>query len=240
MIAFLFWLSVLIIVYIFACYPALLAILAQTRKKADAAEPYEPSVTLLIAAYNEEDYIQRKLENSLELDYPADRLQILVVADGSNDRTPEIVRSYQEKHVDLCYQPERQGKLAAIDRAMEFAMGDIVLFSDANNVYEPGTLKALVIPFADPTVGGVSGAKHIIKNDGLLGESEGLYWKYESFIKKQETRLGSCSGVSGEIFDIRKVLYEPAPKKIINDDFYLAMRLLSRGYRIVYAPQARS
>ena len=98
----------------------------------------------------------------------------------------------------------------------------------------------MVSPFSDPKVGGVSGAKHVLKGDDALGESEGLYWKYEAFIKKQETRLGSCSGVSGEIFAIRRSLFEPAPTGIINDDFYLAMRLLRRGYRVVYAPHARS
>jgi poly-beta-1,6-N-acetyl-D-glucosamine synthase len=240
MIAFIFWLSIFIIAYTYVGYPVLLYLLAKIRKNPVEYQNSEPVVTLLIAAYNEENYIRRKLENSLALDYPAEKLQILVVADGSSDRTAEIVESFQDRHVELCYQPQRQGKLAAIDRAMAFARGDIVLFSDANNTYEPDTVKELVIPFSDPTVGGVSGAKHIIKDDDALGKSEGMYWKYESFIKKQETRLGSCSGVSGEIFAIRRALYEPAPRFIINDDFYLAMRLLGRGYRIVYAPRARS
>jgi len=240
MIPIIFWLSILIIVYTYIGYPVLLYILAKTRKKPEEYLNIQPSVTLLIAAFNEEDFIRRKLDNSLELDYPAEKLQILVIADGSNDRTAEIVQTYKDKHVELCFQPLRQGKLAAIDRAMAFVRGDIVLFSDANNIFEPGTLKALIGPFSDPLVGGVSGAKHIIKNDDALGQSEGLYWKYESFIKKQETRLGSCSGVSGEIFAIRRALYEPAPRQIINDDFYLAMRLLSRGYSIVYTSQARS
>jgi len=240
MIVFFFWLSIFIIVYTYAGYPALLYLLGKACRKPKEYEDYEPSITLLIAAYNEEDFIRRKLDNSLNLDYPSEKLQILVVADGSTDKTAEIVQTYENRHVELCFQPQRQGKLAAIDRAMAFARGDIVLFSDANNIYEPGTLKSLVVPFSDPTVGGVSGAKHIIKDENTLGESEGLYWKYESFIKKQETRLGSCSGVSGEIFAIRRALYEPAPRHIINDDFYLAMRLLRRGYRIVYVPQARS
>jgi cellulose synthase/poly-beta-1,6-N-acetylglucosamine synthase-like glycosyltransferase len=202
--------------------------------------PCEPSVTLLIAAYNEEAFIRQKLENALHLDYPAEKLQILVAADGSDDQTADIVRSFAAQGVQLSFQPARLGKMAAINRAMELARGEVVVFSDANNLYEPGTLRALVLPFGDPLVGGVSGAKHVIQAQDGLSKSEGLYWKYESFIKKQETRLGSCSGVSGEVFAIRRHLFEPAPAGIINDDFYMALRLLRRGCRIVYSSQARS
>jgi poly-beta-1,6-N-acetyl-D-glucosamine synthase len=240
MIAVIFWLCIVFIVYTYVGYPLVLYLLAKTRKKKATYPPYQPTVTLLIAAYNEETWISRKLDNALESDYPSDKLQILVVADGSDDSTPEIIRSYQGKNVELCFQPVRQGKMEAINRAIEYVTGQVVVFSDANNMYEAGTLSALVQPFSDPTVGGVSGAKHVIKGDDPLSESEGLYWKYESFIKKQETLLGSCSGVSGEIFAIRRSLFEPALKGIINDDFYLAMRLLSRGYRIIYTPLARS
>jgi cellulose synthase/poly-beta-1,6-N-acetylglucosamine synthase-like glycosyltransferase len=123
---------------------------------------------------------------------------------------------------------------------MAAARGEIVVFSDANNLYDPSALRELVRPFADPQVGGVSGAKVIQKGDGALGESEGTYWKYESWVKKQETRLGSTTGVAGEIFAIRRALYEPAPESIINEDFYIAMRLIRRGWRVVYAPLAIS
>jgi cellulose synthase/poly-beta-1,6-N-acetylglucosamine synthase-like glycosyltransferase len=197
-------------------------------------------VTLLIAAYNEEATIAEKLENSLALDYPPDRLQILVAADGSDDHTPDIVQSFASRGVELSYSPPRHGKMAAINRARPQSRGEIVVFSDANNIYEPGVLRELVAPFADPTVGGVTGAKSIMRGDGALGESEGLYWKYESFIKKQETRLGSTTGVAGEILAIRRSLFESPPDNIINDDFYIAMRLIQRGYRIIYNPKARS
>ena len=240
MIAGLFWFCVGIVLYTYVGYPALLTLLARTRRKPLARPPHEPTVTLLVAAYNEEGWLGRKLENALQLDYPREKLQILVAADGSDDRTPDIARAYAERGVELSYQPARQGKMAAINRAMAMAQGDIIVFSDANNLYEPGTLRALVSPFSDPRIGGVSGAKHVLTGEDGLSASEGLYWKYEAFIKKQETRLGSCSGVSGEIFAIRRSLFEPAPPGIINDDFYQAMRLLRRGYRVIYAPQARS
>ncbi|MGB0388842.1 MAG: glycosyltransferase family 2 protein [Ardenticatenaceae bacterium] len=246
MIAQLFWLFVGSIVYTYVGYPLLVTVLARLRPdlapvlRARGSQSELPTVTLLIAAYNEEEVIAEKLANSLALDYPADRLQILVTADGSDDRTPEIVRHFADQGVELIFNPPREGKMAAINRAVPLARGEIIVFSDANNLYAPDALRELVVPFVDPTVGAVSGAKQIIKGDGALGESEGLYWRYESFIKKQETRLGTCTGVAGEIFAIRRDLFESPPDKIINDDFYMGMRLIKRGYRIAYAPKARS
>ncbi len=174
------------------------------------------------------------------MDYPKERLQILVAADGSNDRTAEIVQQFAGRGVELLYQPERRGKMAAINRAMSQARGEIIVFSDANNLYQPDALSALAAPFNDPQVGAVSGAKHVVRGDGALGESEGLYWKYESLIKRQETRLGSCTGVSGEILAIRKVLFQTPPAYVINDDFYIAMQVIRQGYRLIYTPAARS
>lgn len=240
MISWLFWLCVSTILYTYAGYPLLLSLLARFRRKRPVDRSFTPVVTLLIAAYNEETAIAEKIENCLALDYPPDRLQILVAADGSDDRTPDIVRTYARRGVELSYSPPRRGKMAAINRAMSQARGEIILFSDANNMYETHVLPILVAPFADPSVGAVTGAKSILQGDGALGESEGLYWKYESFLKKQETRLGCCTGVAGEILAIRRDLFEPPPASVINDDFYMAMRLVRRGFRIIYTPQARS
>ena len=244
MIASLFWLSVGTILYVYAGYPLLLTLLARVRsqKLVGAISPFYPSVTLLIAAYNEENVIAQKLNNSLALDYPQGQLQILVTADGSDDRTPDIVRQYADQGVELCYAPPRRGKMAAINRTMPYAHGQIIVFSDANNMYDSCALQYLVAPFADPNVAAVSGAKSILKgdSDGALSDSEGLYWKYESYIKKQETKVGSCTGAAGEIFAIRRELFEPPPEQIINDDFYMAVRFIQQGHRVVYAPQARS
>lgn len=240
MIAGLFWICVGSIVYTYAGYPAILALVARFRPEPGPFPAAEPLVTLLIAAYNEEAEIARKLENSLALDYPADKLQILIVADGSSDRTPEIVREYADRGVELLYSPPRRGKMAAINRAIHEARGEIVLFSDANNRYDPDVIRELVGPFADPKVGAVSGAKVIERGDGALGESEGLYWRYESFVKQQETRLAGCTAVAGEVLAIRRDLFESPPDEIINDDTHMGMRIIKRGYRIHYAPNARS
>lgn len=237
-----FWLSVAFVLYVYIGYPALVAmgakLLGRREPGLDAAD--SPAVTLLVCAYNEQEVIEAKLENSLALDYPADRLQILVVTDGSDDATPDLAARYARRGVELLHKPQREGKMAAIDRAMASARGEIVVFSDANNLYDQDALRELVKPFADPGVGAATGAKRILKGDGALGESEGLYWRYESFIKRMETRLGSCVSVAGEILALRRALYRRPPAGIINDDFYLAMQVLGQGFRLVYVPEAVS
>lgn len=237
----LFWLSAGSVVYTYLGYPLVLTLAARLKPAPPPWAAHEPAVTLLIAAYNEEAVIAGKLENSLQLDYPADCLQILVATDGSDDRTVEIVRTFADRGVELSHSPQRRGKMAAINRALGQARGDIVIFSDANNAYAADALRQLVAPFSDPTVGAVSGAKTILSGDGSLGEAEGLYWKYESFIKKQETRLGTCTGVAGEILAVRRqLLATPPPDHIINDDFFVAMQVIKAGARVVYVPEARS
>ena len=240
MIGILFWLCVAGIFYVYAGYPLILTLLASLRPRPGAYEPYLPTVTLLITAYNEQEVIAAKLKNSMALDYPPERLQILVAADGCDDQTVEIVRSFASGRVELSYDPTRRGKMAAINRAMPLVRHEILVFSDANNFYEPSTLRELVKPFSDPMVGAVAGNKRIVQEDSALGEADSLYWRYESFIKKQETRLGSCTGVSGEVFAIRRDLFESPPDSVINDDFFLALNLIRKGFRLIYAPEACS
>ncbi|RJP51500.1 MAG: glycosyltransferase family 2 protein [Anaerolineaceae bacterium] len=239
-ISLLFWLCVGGILYAYAGYPVLVFLLAKMKPAPPAYGEYHPCVTLLIAAYNEEREIEEKIQNCLALDYPASSLQILIVTDGSTDRTPEIVQSYATSRIELLHQTGRRGKTAAINRAMPSVRGEIVVFSDANNHYLPDTISKLVAPFRDPKIGAASGAKVIEKGDGSLGASEGAYWKYESFIKKQESRLGSCTSAAGEILAIRKDLYISPPDHIINDDFFIAMQIIRQGYRLIYVPEAKS
>ena len=240
MMGLLFWLSLIFVIYVYLGYPLLLTGLARLRRKPVEYPPYFPNVTILIAAHNEQAVIASKLENTLALDYPLEKLQIIVAADGSEDRTAEVVKSFEPRRVELAYQPERRGKMAAINRAMSRVRHDIVLFSDANNMYERETLRELVKPFSEPTIGGVSGSKNILGTGDGLTKADGLYWRYESYIKEQETRLGSCTGVSGEILAVRHNLYESPPDGAINDDFFIALGILRQGYRLVYRPEARS
>jgi poly-beta-1,6-N-acetyl-D-glucosamine synthase len=240
MMAVLFWLSIFFIFYTYAGYPLVLSLLAHTRPRSKPYPEYLPSVTLLIAAYNEEKTIIDKLENTLALDYPQEKMQILIAADGSTDRTVEIVRSFITRGVELSYSLERSGKSAAIDHALPLVRGEILVMSDANNHYNPGALRALAAPFQDPTVGATGGAKHILEGDGALGNSEGAYWKYESWVKKQETRIGCATGAAGEANAMRLRLYVSPPRDTINDDFFLMMQVLRQGYRMIYVPEAQS
>ncbi len=235
----LFWLCVVAVIYVYVGYPVFVYLLAKAFPRKTRCEEIQPAVTLLFAALNEEKVISRKLDNSLALDYPRDRLQILVVNDGSVDRTAEIVEQYREKGVELVNNLQRRGKLPAIKDAIKYIRGEIILFSDADNYYPPNALREIVKYYADPSVGAVSGGRNVI-GESSLGNAEGLYWKYEEFIKRQESRLGSCVGVAGDLLAIRRDLYVPPPSNVINDDFYAALSILKQGYRVIYAPEARS
>jgi len=234
-----FWLSVVMILYTYAGYPLILGALARFVSKPKAYSPYHPVVTLLIAAYNEKVSIAKKIENSLAQDYPRDKMQILIAADGSDDGTDEIVRSFAGQGIELSYSPERRGKMAAINRALPSARGEIIIMSDANNQYSNNAVSAMVAPFSNSKVGATSGAKAIFKGDAL-GEAEGAYWKYEAWIKKQESRLGCCTAAAGEIFAFRKSAFVSPPDSIINDDFYIMMNIIKQGYQVVYVPTALS
>ncbi len=232
--------SILLIAYTFFGYPALLALWARLRPRGVASDPgLTPTVSLIIAAYNEADVIEAKLRNCFALDYPHDLLEIIVAADGSDDATAELASG--DPRVKVLYQPERKGKMAAINRAVSEAQGEILIFSDANNLYTPDTLRALLAPFGDPAVGVVTGRKAIDDGSGrALDRAEGLYWRYESKIKEWESRIGSVTGVAGEILAVRRAAFRAPPVGTVNDDFVLAMLAAIDGWRVVYAPHAVS
>ncbi len=234
----LFWCAVALVVYTFGGYPVLIGLLARrvrSLRPADGVRTVEsdlPSVAVLIPAYNEEAVIAAKIENSLALTYPPDRLEVVVVSDGSDDGTPEIVARYADRGVRLYHQPERRGKMAAINRVMPLLTTDIVVMTDANAMVTPGALQAIVPHFADPTVAGVAGEKRV------LGGGEGLYWRYESFLKRCDSVISSVMGAAGELFAIRRERFEPPPANTLLDDFVISLRLVEQGYRVVYEPAA--
>jgi cellulose synthase/poly-beta-1,6-N-acetylglucosamine synthase-like glycosyltransferase len=227
---FLFWLAAGLVLYTFLGYPLLIGLLARLRPRPNQMAAIEPAVTLIIPAYNEEAVIAAKIENSLALDYPADKLTILVVADGSDDDTVAIANRYPG--VQVAHRPGRRGKAAAVNRVMPAVTGDIVLFSDANTFFAPGALRAMVRHFADPAVGGVSGEKRV------QGGGEGLYWRYESWLKARDSRVSSVMGAAGEIFALRRQAYRPPEEDAIIEDFILSMRLVVAGWRVIYEPAA--
>ena len=240
MIGGLFWVSVVVVLYVYIGYPILIIIMSRLRAERIYSQHSLPSVTLLISACCEEKVIARKLENALSLNYGADKLQVLVGVDGDEDRTADIARSFAGRGVELDYSPERHGKTGALNRMIPQARGNIIVFSDANNLYEEDALVQLVKPFSDSTVGAVSGAKHISNSTDGVSFSEGLYWRYESRIKAAESRLGCCAAVCGEILAARRDLVHPLPPTVINDDYHIALDMMRQGFRVVYEPNAIS
>lgn len=202
-----------------------------------------PAVTLLVAAYNEEDWIEQKIENCLALDYPRDKLHLLLVTDGSTDLTTQKAKDFlvpEGFSIQIMHDPKRLGKLAAVDRAMPGVETPIVVFSDANTTLNPQAIQNLVKYYADPKVGAVAGEKriHIADKDEASSAGEGLYWKYESLLKRWDAQLGSVVGAAGELFSIRTQLYESIPADTLIEDFYLTLTVLRKGYRIAYAADA--
>jgi len=199
-----------------------------------------PNITLLVAACNEENFIKEKIENSLSLIYPNDKIDFLFVTDGSNDKTPDIIGQYPE--IRLMRKTERQGKIMALERAMPHVHGEIVVFTDANTLLNKEAIKNIVRHFSNEKVGVVSGEKRILakKTDEAAGAGEGFYWKYESKLKKWDDKLYSVMGADGELFAIRTELYESIPPDSLIEDFYLSFKIIQKGYKIAYEPDAYS
>jgi cellulose synthase/poly-beta-1,6-N-acetylglucosamine synthase-like glycosyltransferase len=229
-----------LVVYVFAGYPALIALLARVRPRPVQRDArHRPTVSLIVVAYNEAAVIEQKLRNCAELDYPGDRLELIVVADGSDDGSPDRLRD--RPGVRLLFEPERRGKLMAMNRAARHARHEILVFSDANNLYSRDALLELVAPLADPAVGVVTGRKTIAYDTGRpLDEAESLYWRYESQIKAWENEAGSVTGVAGEILAFRRDAYPELSAGTLNDDFVQAMTAAANGWRVAYAPSAIS
>lgn len=236
-----FWVSLLAIAYAYAGYPAVLWLLSRfSQPRASHAGDDStglPGVTLIVSAYNEEPVIAQKIENALSLEYPRERLEIVVVSDGSSDRTCEIVRGFAHRGVVLRHFEGRIGKTACLNRALPMATGSIVVFSDANSTYAKGALRALLGPFEDRTVGFVTGWTRYGGEDGSVSSSLGIYSKLELVTKELESRLGSCIGADGAIFAIRKELYVPLRDFDIND-LVIPLSINRQGYRGVVQPQA--
>jgi len=235
----LFWIALIGIAYTYVGYGLIITLLARWRSRPVRREDITPSVTMLVAAYNEESCIAAKIENTLALDYPPDKIEIVVVTDGSTDHTNEIVAAYAERGVRLLYQPERRGKVGALIRAFPLIQSEIVVFSDANSYFAPDTLRKLVRAFADPEVGGVSGAKRMTaQGNPTSSQGENLYWRYESYLKACDSAVSSVMGVPGEIWAARREAYILPDPDILLDDFVASLRMVEAGWRVVFEPEA--
>ena len=233
-----FWLSVAAVGYAYVGYPLLLSLLSKIAPKPVKSKQWTLSVSVIIAAYNEERDLAEKLENTLALDYPEAQLEIIVTSDCSSDRTDEIARSYASRGVRLHRQEERHGKTAAQNAAVEKARGEIIVFSDATTHYRPDVLRLMMPAFADESVGCVTGRViYQDEKDSSVGAGTQSYWNYEFFLKKHESAVCSLIGVCGCMYAVRKSAYVP----LYNDacsDFIIATTMVEQGLRAVYVPEA--
>ncbi len=232
------WVSLTALVYTFVGYPLLMAVWARVRPNPVRSAPITPRVTLLICAHNEEDVLERKLENALALDYPRESLEILVVDDGSTDHTAAIARRFAARGVRLESQSPRQGKSLAVNLGVARATGELVVLSDASPDYAANALGNAVRHFADPTVGVVSGRIRLKDSASMVEVPAGLYWKYQELLCVWESATGTTVGVNGNLFAFRRELFTPLTADTINDEFTVAMDIAKRGYRVLYDPEA--
>jgi poly-beta-1,6-N-acetyl-D-glucosamine synthase len=239
-----FWVSLFVVFYSYFGYGILIYLLVKikrvfsTDKKLKPAILFEPPVTLVVSAYNEADFIEHKIENSLSLDYPTDKLSFIFITDGSNDATVDKIEKYHQ--IKLLHHPERRGKVAAMNRSVLFVETPYVIFSDANTLLNPGCVRAMIKHYADPRVGGVAGEKKIITRDRdkAAGAGEGIYWRYESFLKKLDSELYSVVGAAGELFSMKTSLFHKAAEDTIIEDFVQSLQICMDGYVIRYEPEA--
>jgi poly-beta-1,6-N-acetyl-D-glucosamine synthase len=236
------WVSCFIIFYNYAGYAILLFLLNKFRKRKhpkSAAVDYYPSISFIVAAFNEEDCIEKKIINSIQQTYPPDKIEFIFITDGSTDATPDILKMYPS--VQLLHSNERKGKTAALNRAVLNAKNEILIFSDANTILNKEACSHIAKNYSDQSVGGVAGEKKVIALEADIqnaASSEGFYWKYESLLKKLDSNFYSVVGAAGELFSVRKNLYEAVAPEVILDDFIISMKIAQKGYRVVYEPKA--
>jgi cellulose synthase/poly-beta-1,6-N-acetylglucosamine synthase-like glycosyltransferase len=237
-----YWIGIAVVLYSYIGYGILLYILVKIKKairKVIRFDPnFEPPIALVVPCYNEADYIEDKILNSLQLAYPKDKLQLIFISDGSNDDTYERVKKYPE--ILALHEPARNGKAAAMNRAMQYVKAPFVVFCDANTDLNPEAIRELVKHYADPGVGAVTGEKRIITKDkeNASGAGEGIYWKYESFLKQLDSDFYTIVGAAGELMSYRTELFKPLPKDTLLDDLMQSMLIATEGYRVIYEKNA--
>lgn len=241
----LFWVCIGIVFYTYIGYGIILYLMVKIKDLISKVPQLQlpkddelPEVTLLVAAYNEEDVVKEKMNNSLALDYPKDKLKLMWVTDGTTDNTNQILSEYEQ--AETLFTPERRGKTAALNRAIDYVKTPIVIFTDANTMLNKEAIREIVKQFMDNKVGCVAGEKRIAvkEKDNAAGGGEGLYWKYESTLKELDGRLYSAMGAAGELFAVRTELFEKMENDTLLDDFILSMRIVAKGYKIAYCKDA--
>ena len=229
-----FWLSIFVIIYPSIIYPSLVFLLGLVRPRTVKRCSWLPFVTVLIPAYNEAQHIAATIQNKLNQDYPRDRLEIIVISDGSTDGTDDIVREFSSQNVRLIRRERRQGKAAALNEAVRCARGEILVFSDANSLFAPDAIRRMMENFGDPEVGYVTGnLAYEVRSAGIAGKGCSAYMKYENALRTLETQVGSIIGVNGGVDAIRRELYSNVPRHLITD-FVLPLYVIGTKHRVVY------
>lgn len=233
-----FWFAAGLLTYTYGVFPVILAIRGRLARRPVQAQAITPAVTIIVAARNEEASIGRKLRNIEELDYPNERLEVIIASDGSDDRTEDLVAAHAGRRITLLKLP-RNGKAAALNAAVAAASGEILVFSDANSQYVPAAIRELVAPFADASVGGVAGNQVYARDAGSSSDAEGerAYWNIDRLLKRAESQAGSAVSATGAIYAIRRSLFDPIPPGV-TDDFYTSVGVIAKGQRLVFAPRA--
>jgi cellulose synthase/poly-beta-1,6-N-acetylglucosamine synthase-like glycosyltransferase len=235
----------LVVVYTYLGYAIVIWILANIKQAfagkvslPDLDEENLPAVCLFVTAYNEADVAEQKVQNSFSLNYPKDKIQYLWMTDGSDDGTSELLKKYPQLQVE--HIPERQGKIRAMNRGMQFVKAPLVIFSDSNTLLGENAILEIVGQFEDPKTGCVAGEKRIVEKDqdSAAASGEGMYWRLESFIKRMDALFNSAVGAAGELFAIRTHLFEEVEADTLLDDFVISLRIAAKGYRIAYSPEA--
>ena len=234
-----FWVSIGLLGYTYLGYPLLLGMIALLRRSPEDAIPHLPAVSILIAAHNEEQSIEQTVRNALKLDYPRNKLEVVVISDGSTDRTDEIVEAIADPRVRSLRLPKQSGKTEAQNRAVQVCKGEIVVFSDATTVYDPQAIRYLVRHYRDHRVGAVSGHYEYIRPDLATSAAIGtaIFWRYENIVKRLQSKAGTMTGCSGCIYSVRRCLYTPLPPESCSD-LVEPLAIVRKGRRVVFEPRA--
>lgn len=244
----LFWLGIFIVIYAYVGYGVFLFAILKIKRAVKGSKPTPsvptdlPTLALIVPCFNEEDYIEQKIINSLSLSYPSELLEVIFISDGSNDSTPTIIKQYTPQGIVAMHEDTRAGKAAAMNRAVKNTKAEILVFCDANTDLNKEALVEIVKHYSDPEVGAVAGQKRIVEKseDSASGAGEGFYWKYESALKKWDSELYTVVGAAGELMSYRKSLYEELEPDTLLDDFMQSMRVCEKGYTVKYEPNANA
>ena len=236
----LFWIFLLLILYCYLGYPLSLCLLTKFISKPVQKANIFPQISIVLSVWNEADVIESKINNLLSLNYPKDRMEILIGSDGSTDKTNEIIKRFKNPRVHLFEGTQRRGKMATINELVSKSQSDIIVFTDARQMFSLDALKELMANFAQPDIGCVSGELIFSKKGGATARGINLYWNYEKFIRSQESKIHSMLGATGAIYAIRRHLYTEVPTNVVLDDMYIPLKIIQKGYRAIFDEKAQA